>query len=72
VLGLGDYSAAFEARGTGWAGGLGRRRRRGEVAPPPAQANKLQGDVIFLLLESHLQDLGMRKVGDRRRASAVG
>jgi len=40
VLGLGDYSAAFEA-------------------------NKLQGDVIFLLLESHLQDLGMRKVGDR-------
>eukprot|EP00900_Chrysochromulina_parva_P026041 jgi/Chrpa1/8070/Chrysochromulina_OHIO_Genome00000199-RA len=27
--------------------------------------NKLQGDVIFLLLESHLQDLGMNKIGDR-------
>ena len=25
----------------------------------------LQGDVIFLLLESHLQDMGMYKIGDR-------
>ena len=25
----------------------------------------IQGDVIFLLLESHLQDLGMAKIGDR-------
>jgi len=28
-------------------------------------AHHVQGDVIFLLLESHLQDLGMRKIGDR-------
>ena len=27
--------------------------------------NNLQGDVIFLLLESHLQDMGMTKIGDR-------
>ena len=27
--------------------------------------NKLQGDVIFLLLESHLIDMGMKKIGDR-------
>ena len=27
--------------------------------------HNLQGDVIFLLLESHLQELGMLKIGDR-------
>jgi len=27
--------------------------------------NRLAGDVIFLLLESHLQDMGMYKIGDR-------
>jgi len=27
--------------------------------------HRVQGDVIFLLLESHLQDLGMQKIGDR-------
>lgn len=36
----------------------------GEYAPGFVK-NNLQGDVIFLLLESHLQDLGMTKIGDR-------
>lgn len=27
--------------------------------------HNLQGDVIFLLLESHLQEMGMKKIGDR-------
>jgi len=43
-----------------WLGALGL----GEYAPGFV-SNKLQGDVIFLLLESHLQDLGMTKIGDR-------
>ena len=29
------------------------------------EANGLQGDVIFLLLESHLQDMGISRIGDR-------
>ena len=32
---------------------------------PKFLSNNLQGDVIFLLLESHLRDLGMEKIGDR-------
>lgn len=35
-----------------------------EYAPAFVE-NNVQGDVIFLLLESHLQDLGMGKIGDR-------
>ena len=34
--------------------------------------HNVQGDVIFLLLESHLQDLGMRKIGDRLYFMEVG
>ena len=43
-----------------WLGALGLGEH-GEAF----KANNLQGDVIFLLLESHLQDLGMKKIGDR-------
>ena len=43
-----------------WLGALGLGEH-GEAF----KMNNLQGDVIFLLLESHLQDLGMKKIGDR-------
>jgi len=43
-----------------WLGALGLR----EYAPAFVE-NKMQGDVIFLLLESHLHDMGMTKIGDR-------
>lgn len=43
-----------------WLGALGL----GEYAPAFVE-NRLQGDVVFLLLESHLRDVGMSKVGDR-------
>lgn len=45
---------------TTWLTALGL----GEYAPAFVEHN-VQGDVIFLLLESHLQDLGMSKIGDR-------
>ena len=60
-LGLSQNVFAWSAKDVGtWLGALGL----GEYAPAFAE-NKLQGDVIFLLLESHLQDLGMGKIGDR-------
>ena len=43
-----------------WLGALGLGEH-GEAF----KMNNLQGDIIFLLLESHLQDLGMKKIGDR-------
>lgn len=43
-----------------WLGALGL----GEYSAA-FESNKLQGDVLFLLLESHLQDMGMTKIGDR-------
>ena len=43
-----------------WMGSLGLD----EYAPLFVE-NNIQGDVMFLLLESHLQDMGMRRIGDR-------
>ena len=43
-----------------WLAALGL----GEFAPAFA-FHRLQGDVVFLLLESHLQEMGMSKIGDR-------
>ena len=60
-LGLPQNVFVWSAKDVGvWLGALGL----GEYAAAFAD-NKLQGDVIFLLLESHLQDLGMSKIGDR-------
>ena len=60
-LGLPQNVFVWTAKDVGvWLSALGL----GEYASAFAR-NKLQGDVIFLLLESHLQDLGMSKIGDR-------
>lgn len=60
-LGLPQNVFVWSAKDVGtWLTSLGL----GEYAPA-FESNKLQGDVIFLLLESHLVDMGMRRIGDR-------
>lgn len=60
-LGLSQNVFVWSAKDVGvWLGALGL----GEYVDA-FEANRVQGDVIFLLLESHLQDMGMRKIGDR-------
>ncbi|KAL1519412.1 hypothetical protein AB1Y20_022936 [Prymnesium parvum] len=60
-IGLPQNVFVWSAKDVGtWLKALGL----GEYAPA-FEMNKLQGDVIFLLLESHLVDMGMHKIGDR-------
>ncbi len=60
-LGLSQNVFMWSAADVGkWLAALGL----GEHAPAFAE-NHVQGDVLFMLLESHLTDMGMRRIGDR-------
>ena len=60
-IGLSPNVFVWTAKDVGkWLDALGL----GDFAPAFVE-NKLHGDVIFMLLESHLNDIGMKRIGDR-------